>query len=231
VRISQLVCAIILFAGSWMSSTGIHAAAADDEDVANVREKLSIQLATFSAQGYKAKQPEVFALVGRVKSNSFPLQLQAGTTYAIVVSCDADCDHVAMSLRDGEGRLLAESPERYHTVIVNGAPSETALHSAIVSVPGCKAKECYVGLALLYLAPAGSVTIQVYRNMAFPYGGQSTSRADAFEDCQARCSQDSSCAALTFFKSSQQCRLMETAGDAFPDARADSGIKRQNSGN
>jgi hypothetical protein len=71
------------------------------------------------------------------------------------------------------------------------------------------------------------VTMQRYRNKAFPYGGQETRRADSLDECEARCAQDTACVALTFFKASQQCRLMHSTGEYFPDPRADSSIKRQ----
>jgi len=86
------------------------------------------------------------------------------------------------------------------------------------------------GLTPTVIAPARAstpVSMQRYRNKAFPYSGQSTTRAASFEECEKRCADDAPCVAFTFFKTSNQCRLMDSTGEYFSDARADSGVKRQ----
>jgi hypothetical protein len=71
------------------------------------------------------------------------------------------------------------------------------------------------------------ISMQRYRNKAFPWEGQNTRLADSFADCEERCRLDTTCVAFTFFKTSNQCRLMESANKYVEDARADSGAKRQ----
>lgn len=65
------------------------------------------------------------------------------------------------------------------------------------------------------------------RGKAFPWAGQHASEISTFEECENRCSSSDSCVAFTFFKARQLCRLMETTGEYFSDAKADSGIKQQ----
>jgi hypothetical protein len=304
--------------------------AEDDEGkhfVADVRAKLAQQLNIYSEQSYKKAQPDVVELIARDKPKNFPLQLHAAITYVIVASCDSDCTQVVMALRNPEGLQLTQTPDRYHTVIINGVPNQTGRHSVLVSVPGCKEDDCYVGLMLLRQGPISPnsqteaptvasavmttptgptfrsydnhdligtdlrrtpnsevnacasacaaeprcagysfdkwnhwcflkgdiqlfrlepntitalrselaepalisipVTIQRYRNKAFPYGGQDTQTAESYEECEGRCAQDGACVALTYFRTNKQCRLMASTGEYFPDARADSAIKRQ----
>ena len=66
-----------------------------------------------------------------------------------------------------------------------------------------------------------------YPNKAFPSQGQQPQPADSFDDCARHCESDRTCVAFTFIKDDRLCRLMETTGEYFPDARADSGVKRQ----
>lgn len=66
-----------------------------------------------------------------------------------------------------------------------------------------------------------------YRGKAFPYRGQTPRQAASFEACEQRCRDTAACVAFTYFKSSRQCRLMESTGEYFADKRADSGVKRQ----
>jgi hypothetical protein len=72
-----------------------------------------------------------------------------------------------------------------------------------------------------------SISMRRLPGKAFPYAGQSTSRAESSNDCERRCKQDQVCVAFTYFKGSGQCRLMATAGKYFADDGADSGFKLQ----
>jgi hypothetical protein len=292
----------------------------------DVKTKLAKGLEHLTGQNYREIKREPVQALEKNKSKRIPLDLQVATNYAIVVACDSDCAHVKIALHDGDGRLLMESPERHHTVIVGGAPEKTSRHTAVISVPGCEDEDCYVGLVLLRqggpvsdsTGPAPAVagalhvgppqqfanydnydlvgrdirhikqidlegcvsacvidgqcigysfdkwnrycflkaatgafrlepntisglrqgttspamastpaTMQRYRNKAFPFKGQETSKAESFEDCETRCAAQDACVAFTYFKISGQCRLMHTTGEYFADSKADSGVKRQ----
>src|SRR5262249_18956183 len=316
---------LVLLCGLAIAPT-VHAQSEDRAFIDDVKAKLAKELEPLTAQSYREIKREPIEALGKRKSKRIPLDLQAATNYAIVVACDSDCAHVKIALHDGDGRLLMESPEKHHTVIVGGVPEKTSRHIAIISVPGCKDDECYFGLVLLrqggavsentgpapvvagaldvgpppqfanydnydlvgrdirqinqisigecasacvrtaqcigysfdkwnrhcfLKASAGvfrlepnsisglrpgaarpamastAVTMQRYRNKAFPYKGQEARKADSFEDCEKRCAGEEGCVAFTYFKVSGQCRLMPTTGEYFADAKADSGVKRQ----
>lgn len=69
--------------------------------------------------------------------------------------------------------------------------------------------------------------IERFRGKAFPYEGQNTRLASSLEECEQRCVSDQSCVAMTYFRKTKQCRLMENTGEYFSDKDADVGIKRQ----
>jgi diadenosine tetraphosphatase ApaH/serine/threonine PP2A family protein phosphatase len=48
-----------------------------------------------------------------------------------------------------------------------------------------------------------AITIQRYRNKAFPWKGQQTAGASSYDECEERCKQDPACVALTFFKNTE----------------------------
>jgi len=72
-----------------------------------------------------------------------------------------------------------------------------------------------------------SITIERYRNKAFPWSGQEAHKTDTVEQCEARCKDATSCVAFTYFKQTKLCRLMAETGEYFSDPNADSGVKRQ----
>lgn len=204
------------------------AQSAPDADEKDVRAKLAGEAKHLSARSYVQAKPPSIEVLKRNKSVSFTLQLNAGTTYAIIAACDTDCGHVAVALLDAKGQLLVESPEKHHTVIVNGPAAETARHTARVTAPGCREDECYVGLLLLQeqlksSAPPTmpSVAASVYRlppEIFTPYdnydliGGDLRRLQDTdMAGCASACEADRSCAAYSFDKWNRWCFLKDAA--------------------
>jgi len=71
------------------------------------------------------------------------------------------------------------------------------------------------------------IVMERYRAKAFPYTGQTSRSAESIEDCEARCLALTECMALTYFRTSKQCRLMSGAGEYKSEAEATSAVKRQ----
>ena len=317
VWVSRLLYVFFLAAACVVGPLTAHSASDDKEYLIDVRAKLEQELLRLGGQNYRSADQQHIELVDQGKAKNLPIPLKAGTTYAIVVACDKDCTHVALSLRDEDGRVLVESREQHHTVIVTVTPQRTAHHTAHVSVPGCGEDECYIGFHLLSLdrergtslETTGSVsftaydnydlvgadlrqvrdanltdcisacssdskckaysfdkwnhmcflkstvnllrlepntisgtrigvmekpivsslpiTMQRYRNKAFPWKGQRSRSVESFEQCEQLCREQTSCVALTYFKDIKQCRLMESTEAYSSNSNADSAIKRQ----
>lgn len=72
------------------------------------------------------------------------------------------------------------------------------------------------------------VVMERYRNKAFPYSGQPTRLATSFKDCQKHCSRSSNCLAVTYFKRTKRCWMMEeTPNQYVSDPNANIAVKRQ----
>ena len=52
-------------------------------------------------------------------------------------------------------------------------------------------------------------------------------KAANFETCENACRGQDSCVAVTFVKSSNDCRMFTDAGEYFGDPNADTSVKRQ----
>lgn len=117
----------------------------------NVEHKIEVELQSLFAQGYETWQAAKLEQVGPASSMRHPLELQAGTTYALVATCGGNCSHVALTLRDSHGAILAQSTEQHHTVILAGSAAHTGVHEVKVAVPGCADNKCLIGLQALRL--------------------------------------------------------------------------------
>jgi hypothetical protein len=115
----------------------------------SIQSKLDFQVEHLKSQNYRATAPEIDDHITADKRKSFPIQLVAGVVNAIIATCGTNCDHVEISLYDYQRKLLGRSPEKQHTVILNGKPSQSGLHEVEIAVPGCHASECEVGLVVL----------------------------------------------------------------------------------
>jgi hypothetical protein len=121
----------------------------DESDIADVKAKLAREIHHLGTQNYRELDRTDVELLERGKPETFPVELNSNTVYAIVAACDPACEHIVVTLRDAKGEVLMQSPEQHHTVIIQGAPKESGEHSIEVSVPGCKTAECYVGVVVL----------------------------------------------------------------------------------
>jgi hypothetical protein len=66
-----------------------------------------------------------------------------------------------------------------------------------------------------------------YRNKGFPKQPQQGRTAQSFEQCEAMCGQADWCAALTFYRSTHECQLLQTTDEYFSNPDAYSAAKSQ----
>jgi hypothetical protein len=143
-----LLWLLILLSGSLLPASA-QPQRSDETDIADVKAKLAREVEHLATQNYRELDRTEVELLERGKPESFPVELNSNTVYAIVAACDLACEHIVITLRDAKGEVLMQSPEQHHTVIIQGAPKESGEHSIEVSVPGCKTAECYVGVVVL----------------------------------------------------------------------------------
>jgi len=120
-------------------------------NVADVNRKLSQEQVGLEQRGYEPWLRVRTDVVAQGSSLRHEVRFQAGSTYAVVAACDQSCSHVALALRDPTGAILAESPEQHHTVIVAGPVDQTGKFQVLLAVPGCRERQCLVGLQVLRL--------------------------------------------------------------------------------
>ena len=229
-RVSRLLALLFSLLPFLLAGAGQAAEDEDEKYLVDVREKLAQQFKVYGDQSYKRSQKDLVELLARGKPKVFPLQLHAAVTYAIVAACDNDCAHVALVLRDGDGRQLAQTPDRHHTVVINGMPNQSGRHSVAVSVPGCKEDECYVGLMLLQqgaISPTGQakapsvasaimtapkdLPFRTYDNHDLVGGDLRHMKDTDVETCASTCGADRACIAYSFDKWNRWCFLKGVA--------------------
>lgn len=207
--------------------TNAYAATEGKEYVDDVKAKLDSQVEQLSGQNYRElKQLGIEPLpVGKAKR--FPLKLEAGISYVIVAVCDQDCGRIILVLREQRGGAVHRIDEPTRAPKIEYVPSHDGSYAAEVTVSKCSDQECYVGVTVLarQAQARGPSSMERYPNRAFPFGGQTTTRAASYEECERRCIVESNCVALTYFKDRHQCRLMETSGKHFSDTNADSALR------
>ena len=81
---------------------------------------------------------------------------------------------------------------------------------------------------LNFLDCTRNAAIERFRRLpgqAFKWTGQDTFAVANSDECERRCASDGSCLAFTFFRSSKQCRRMQSVSDLLDEQDAESGIR------
>ena len=123
----------------------------DREYVEDIRQKLGREVDHLRGQDFHQQGKELIAPIAAGAKMRYPLQLIEGMTYALIAVCDRDCDHVHLSLYDGNNAQLMQSPEKHPVVIINGTPTITGSYTAELEVPGCKTRTCHAGVVVARL--------------------------------------------------------------------------------
>lgn len=97
-----------------------------------------------------------FALQGAVRSGALDggaeetiqINLEAGTTYAIVGVCDQDCDDMDLMLTDAAGRPIAQDILDDNVPVLRPEITRSGRYNLQVSMPACSVNPCEYGIAI-----------------------------------------------------------------------------------
>lgn len=101
-----------------------------------------------SKDGFRASHNYFTDKINRGRTDTYRVTLDGGSEYMIVSFCDTDCDDVDLHLYDMSGRLLDEDVEYDDYPIVTVSPKATTRYEVEISVPGCHARRCTVGIGV-----------------------------------------------------------------------------------
>jgi hypothetical protein len=194
-------------------------------------------------QDYLATADPVFGKIRAGQSASFPVTLAATAINAVVATCGPDCDEVQISLYDYQRALVTQSTEKGAIVYKFGKPSYSGLYEVVLTVPGCRAVECDVGLSVLQQKGSSSEKVsssekgsssetepgsyQRYDNHDL-YGGDlgvPIKNMDAEEKCSSACSREDRCRGYSFDKWNNYCYLKSKITSLRMDPRSISGLR------
>lgn len=198
--------------------------------VDDVRSKLHRQAEAVAQQGYRPAAAEIFDRIPAGGQRSFAVQLASGVTNAIIAACGQNCDHVEIALYDHQRQPLGRTPERKDIVALNGNPPTSGLHEVVVSVPGCHASECEIGLVVMRQGPgpqaARDAEYRRYDNRDVDGGDIATFKdVDAVQACESRCSKNAQCRAYSFDRWNHYCFLKSQIGELRLDPRSTTGVR------
>ncbi len=114
-----------------------------------VRGQLEREKASLGTKGaVRAFAPRVGAL-DTDESESFTLTLQAGVSYVVVGTCDADCERLGLVLSDLSSHDLAADRTSENAPVVRLTPRQTASYRLQVVMESCRVNPCRYGVALI----------------------------------------------------------------------------------
>jgi len=79
-------------------------------------------------------------------SDSLTLNLQAGTSYAIVGVCDEDCGDIDLRLYDAKGNFIDSDTHSDDNPVVTVTPRWTSNFKVQVKMASCSHSPCYYGV-------------------------------------------------------------------------------------
>jgi hypothetical protein len=115
----------------------------------SVQAKLASQVEYFQSQKYRISSSQIVDRIAAAQSKKFAVQLASGVVNAVVATCGQNCDHIEIAIYDDQRKLLARSPEKKDTVVILGNPELSGSHDVEMTVPGCHATQCEVGVVVL----------------------------------------------------------------------------------
>ena len=148
-RLSRDIALFGTILGISVGIVALSARATEPVHSASLEQKLQQEVDHLKTSHFERVDGGAVETLGKGEQTIVPVQLEAGTVYAIVAVCGEGCDHVEIALFDPAQTLLHRSPETSDVVIVTGPPQESGVHGIAVSARGCREATCSVGLVLL----------------------------------------------------------------------------------
>ena len=123
----------------------------DDDELADVAETVVEDRAALEQEG-RMMVYQGLASIPAGATATIPLTLRPGSDYAVLATCDNDCDALGLRVFDGGGSVLAEVSDKAPDFDVTAAaPGDHVLE---VTLERCSTDECFVGVGV-YSPPGG----------------------------------------------------------------------------
>ena len=101
--------------------------------------------------GYELTHEPIINKLYRGNKYNITMNLQPGTSYAIVGVCDQDCLDMDLFLYDSKGNLVDYDRGSSDTPIVEVQPGYADTFIVQVSIPSCQALQCTFGVGVFGL--------------------------------------------------------------------------------
>lgn len=111
---------------------------------AQVIEAQMVQLGiTYGALDYQMSHKVTVSNLDDDESESFPIELDAGTNYVITAVCDGDCGDIDLVLYDDDGNFtIVQDKEADDNPILQYTPRSTAKFMLEIIMADCKIEPC-----------------------------------------------------------------------------------------
>lgn len=116
-----------------------------------VRQQLERAAASLGARGAGRSLATSVGMLNTDEAEAFTLALQAGMSYAVVGTCDEDCEKLALVLADVTSHELAADCASDNVPVVRVTPRETASYRVKIVMVTCRLNPCRYGAAVLTL--------------------------------------------------------------------------------
>ncbi len=104
---------------------------------------------TYGSMGYQLTHNVVVDKLNDDESESWPIELDAGTEYVITAVCDGDCGDIDLVLYDDDGNFtIVSDKETDDNPILTYEPRSTATFMVEVLMPDCSIEPCGYALVI-----------------------------------------------------------------------------------
>jgi len=101
-------------------------------------------------EGWRKSHDYYTDKIRRGRTEIYRLTLDAKERYLIVAFCDTDCDDVDLRLYNNGGKEIDVDVEGDDYPVVTVATGATERYQVEVSMPGCYARRCTIGIGVFY---------------------------------------------------------------------------------
>lgn len=149
-RVKRAVLGVsaVLFIGLLLGSWPAQAQIPDDTFVRQVKQLIERNQDILEKDGYKRTHNPYYVKIKKEEKNEFFVTLDKDVEYAVIAVCDSDCTNVDVVLFDENNNQIDMDTKTDQTPVVQVTPRWTGEFRLAISVPGCNAKRCTVGISV-----------------------------------------------------------------------------------